>query len=63
MTRHTVYWLTKRRADKQAIMRRFRIHGESVNGESEAVTRDAAEDALLRECERRGFLKIRNKKT
>lgn len=61
MTRHVVYWLTKSIDDKHAIMRRFRIYGESVNGESEVFTVSDVEDALLIECARRGFLKIRNK--
>jgi len=61
MTRHVVYWLTKSLDDKRAIMRRFRIRGESVNGESEVFTFSDVEDALLTECARRGFLKIRNK--
>jgi len=61
MTRHVVYWLTKSLDDKRAIMRRFRIRGESVNGESDAFTISDEEDALLLECARRGFLKIRNK--
>ena len=61
MTRFTIYWLTKNRRHKRDIMRRFRIRGESVNGESIAEINDPDEAELLRECGRRGFIKIRNK--
>lgn len=61
MTRRVIYWLTNNPAYKRAIKDRFRIRGETVNGESDVFTRGAEEDALLRECARRGLLMIRNK--
>lgn len=57
----TIYYLTRNPAAKRAIKQRFRIRGESVNGESQVSPRDQEELRLLQECQRRGFIKIRNK--
>lgn len=61
MTRYVLYWKTRDCEAKERIKERFGIRGENVNGESEAFLTDTAEVELLRECERRGFFKIRNK--
>ena len=59
----TVYWAT---ADTTAIARirqKFGItQGMTVNGETETTVSDG-DMPLLRETERRGFIRIRDKKT
>lgn len=57
-----IYWLTKDQPTRWKICRRFGIYYEvTVNGETRAEIRDEDME-LLREVERRGFLRIRNKK-
>lgn len=59
--RKVIYWLTRKPINIARIKARYYIHGTSINGESIAYVRDADEYELLRECERRGLIKIRNK--
>lgn len=62
-TRCVVYWHNRVSPEAiEAIRKKFGIpHYTTVNGESPCEV-DDEQMALLRECERRGFLAIRQKK-
>ena len=60
MKRVRFCWKTKREDIIRRIMDKFRIYGMSVNHESTVSVNDE-ELALLEECEKRGFIQIRNK--
>lgn len=57
----TVYWQTKDRKTKERIIERFGMpRHTTINGET--TCRIRSEDMnLLKECEKRGFIQIRNK--
>jgi len=57
----TIYWVTKDADSIQRIREKFNLSSDTtVNGETPAEIRE--EDiSLLRETEKRGFLRIRNK--
>ena len=59
----TIYWITKDAEKIKRIRDKFNIPSyTSINGETPCEIKD--EDLpLLRECERRGFIQIRNKNT
>ncbi len=58
----TIYWKTKDRTSISRIREKFNLPSYvSINGETPCDVRE--EDLeLLRECEHRGFIQIRNKK-
>lgn len=51
-------WKTRKADTVRRIMDKFRIHGVSVNHESTASVDDDGLD-LLKECERLGYIEIR----
>lgn len=58
----TVYWKTKNAEHIRKIREKFRIPDyTSVNGETPCDIPDELMP-LLRECEKRGFIQIRNKR-
>lgn len=60
MKRVRFCWKTKRKDIIRRIMDKFRIYGMSVNHESTASVSDE-ELALLEECERLGYIAIRER--
>ena len=61
-TKVTIFWKCNR-ATRNKICNRFGINSEYVNVGGETPTAILTEDLpLLRECENRNFLKIRNKR-
>lgn len=55
----TIYWRTKNRDKQDKIRDKFHLpYYTTVNGETEGEVNDELID-LLRECEKRGFIKIR----
>lgn len=53
-----IYWRTKKPLTIQRIKDQFKIYGITVNGESVVNLKENEMD-LLKECEKRGFLEIR----
>lgn len=58
----TIYWQTKNKRTIKAIVERFEMPKcMSINRETECIIR-SNDLRLLQECEKRGFIQIRNKK-